>query len=118
MGRGGCHLLFFRFKKSYLFLAAWGLHYYTWAFSSVACGGYSLLQCRNFSSQWDILNQGLNSMSPALAGRLLTTGPPGKSQGCHSIYIYFFFQGCHSNWVVREASPRRRPGRTGKKPCG
>ena len=34
---------------------------------------------------WDLPGPGLESMSPALAGRFLTTAPPGKSQDCFII---------------------------------
>ena len=66
--------------------------------SSLRCSGYSLqwlllwsmdsrmLRLSNCGSQaqlpwgmWDLPAPGIGPMSPALAGRFLTTGPPGKS---------------------------------------
>ena len=35
-------------------------------------------------SMYDLPTPGIELMSPALAGRFLTTGPPGKSQDCIS----------------------------------
>ena len=40
-----------------------------------SCGTWAELLC----SMWDIPGPGLEPMSPALAGRFLTTVPPGKS---------------------------------------
>ena len=48
---------------------ACGLQYFWWVGSEVAAHG---LSCPEAS--------GIRHMSPALAGRFLTTGPPGKSQ--------------------------------------
>ena len=91
----------------YLFLAVLGLHCFEWAFSSCgeqgllsgygACpshgGGLLLLWSRGprhtgFSScdaqaqlprgMWSLPGPGIEPMSPALAGRVLTTGPPGN----------------------------------------
>ena len=45
-----------------------------WHTGLVACG------------MWDLPGPGLEPVSPALAGRFLTTAPPGKS------YIMFFFK--------------------------
>ena len=63
----------------------------TWASVVVAHGlsscGSRPLECRLSScgaqawllrGMWDLPGQGLESMSPALAGRFLTTAPPGK----------------------------------------
>ena len=59
------------------------------------CGGFSCcgaqaLVCKGFSScstqaqlpfgLWDLPRLGIKPVSPALAGRFLTTGPPGKSK--------------------------------------
>ena len=40
---------------------------------------------------WDLPGLGLDPMSPALAGRFLTTVPPGKSL---VLYLDFFFNLC------------------------
>ena len=99
-------VVFFFFFFIYLFLAVLGLRFCARAFSS--CGergplfiavrgpftvAASLvaehrLQTRKLSScgsraqllcgMWDLPRQGLEPVSPALAGRLLTTAPPGK----------------------------------------
>ena len=96
----------------YLCLAVLGLHFCARAFSS--CGKWGplfiamhgpltiaaslvaehRLQTRRPSScgsraqllrgMWDPPRPGLESMSPALAGRLSTTAPPGKTHGCVS----------------------------------
>ena len=42
-----------------------------------SCGAWALLFC----GMWDLPGPGIEPMSPALAGRFLTTAPPGKSQG-------------------------------------
>ena len=39
-----------------------------------SCGSRAQLLC----SMWDLLRPGLEPVSPALAGRLSTTAPPGK----------------------------------------
>ena len=39
-----------------------------------SCGARALLLC----GMWDLPRPGLEPMSPALAGRCLTTAPPGK----------------------------------------
>ena len=101
--------LFFFFNKFiYLFLAALGLHCCVQAFSSCSEQGLLFvvvrgllivvaslvaehgLQARGFSScgaraqllcsMWNLPRPGLEHVSPALAGRFLTTAPPGKSQ--------------------------------------
>ena len=93
-------ILFIYFWLCWVFVAAYG-------FSLVAASmGYSLLWCVGFSLQWllllqstgsrlagsvvtvhglsllrgmwDIPGPGLEPVSPALAGRFLTTAPPGK----------------------------------------
>ena len=40
-----------------------------------SCGAQALLPC----SRWDLPRPGIKPVSPALADRFLTTGPPGKS---------------------------------------
>ena len=68
-------------------------------YSSLWCAGFSLRwllllrstgsRCAGFSScgtwaqllhAWDLPRPGLETVSPALAGRFLTTAPPGKSE--------------------------------------
>ena len=90
-----------------------GLHFCAWAFSScgewgplfiAVCGPVTVmaslvaehrLQMRRLSScgsqaqllrgMWDLPRPGLEPMSPALAGRLSTTAPPGKP---HQFVVY------------------------------
>ena len=96
----------------YLFLAVLGLHFCARAFSScgkrgplliAVCGPLTIaaflvaehrLQTRRLSScgsraqllcgMWDLPRPGLEPASPALAGRLSTTAPPGKP---HSFFL-------------------------------
>ena len=109
-----CVSFFFLNKFIYLFLAALGLRCCTQAFSS--CGERGLLflavrgllimvasllaehglQVRRLSScgtraqlfcgMWDLPRPRLELVSPALAGGLPTTTPPGKSQCCVSCF--------------------------------
>ena len=44
---------------------------------------------------WDLPRPGLEPVCPALAGRFLTTVPPGKSSG------EFFFQSSAKEWLLR-----------------
>ena len=44
---------------------------------------------------WDLPGPGLKSVSPALAGRFLTTAPPGKSLNMY-FYLFIYFRLC---WV-------------------
>ena len=46
-----------------------------------SCGAQALL----LRGMWDLPRPGIEPMSPALAGRFLTTAPPGKS---HSLCLY------------------------------
>ena len=101
-------LLFF--NLFYLFLAVLGLRFCARAFSScgkwgplfiAVCGPLTVaaslvaehrLQTRRLSScgsqaqllcgMWDLPGPGLEPVSPALAGRLSTTVPPGKPPSC------------------------------------
>ena len=75
-------------------MAALGLHYYTWAFSSWDKQGLlsavvlGLLLLRSTGSRarglkllrgtWNLLRPEIEPVSPALAGRFFTTEPPGK----------------------------------------
>ena len=74
-------------KRGPLFIAVCGP--LTVAASLVA--EHRLQTCRlsNYGSRaqllcgmWDLPRPGLKPVSPALAGRLLTTAPPGKPPGC------------------------------------
>ena len=101
-------------KCFYLFLVVLGLRCQARAFSSCGDGGYSQLQCVSFSLQWflllwntgcrhlgsvvvvhglsllwgmwDLPRPGIELVSPALAGRFLSTVPIGKS-----CTFFFFF---------------------------
>ena len=98
--------MYFFYFNFYLFIAVLGLHFCARAFSS--CGEWGplfiavrgpltiaasllvehRLQTRRLSScgsraqllrgMWDLARPGLEPVSPALAGRLSTTAPPGK----------------------------------------
>ena len=46
---------------------------------------------------WDLPGPGIEPMSPALAGEVLTTGPPGKSR----ISVSYLFP----NWALDSLSP-------------
>ena len=47
---------------------------------------------------WDLLRPGVEPVLPALAGRFLTTGPPGKS------WIWFLAV-CHQSWLSQVFCP-------------
>ena len=87
-----CFLFFFFFFQIYFFLAALGLHCCTCVLCSY--GRWRLLSSR-LSLRWHLFLQsmvsrcvglvaprkpgpGVEPVSPAFAGRFLTTGPPGK----------------------------------------
>ena len=53
-------------------LAALSFHCCVWVFS--CCGKRGLLYC----GAWTLDHAGIEPTAPALAGRFLTTGPPGK----------------------------------------
>ena len=46
------------------------------------CGSRAQLLC----GMWDLPRPGLEPASPALAGRLSTTAPPGKPNSCNLMY--------------------------------
>ena len=50
-----------------------------------SCGARTYLP---FLSMWDLPGSGIETMSPALAGRFSTIGLPGKSDNCFWIDIY------------------------------
>ena len=54
---------------------------------------------------WDLPRPGLEPMSPALAGRFLTTEPPGKSQDTFNIMKTFMGQGKTYHNEVRVCFP-------------
>ena len=53
-----------------------------------SCGARALLLC----GMWDLLGPGLEPVSPALAGRFLTTVPPGKP--IYSFKIWLLYLTC------------------------
>ena len=54
-----------------------------------SCGS----QAQLLHGMWDLPRPGLEPMSPALAGRLSTTAPPGKPKVIQFyVYIYIFFR--------------------------
>ena len=96
------------FKFLFIFLAVLGLHCCPWAFSSCVewglcssfsawashCGGFSCcgagaqwLCWTGLLAPWHVESSWTRGQSPALAGGLLTTGPPGES--CEPILIHF-----------------------------
>ena len=50
-----------------------------------SCGAWALL----LRGMWDLSGPGLEPVSPALAGRFLTTAPPGKSWKDLNIYLFY-----------------------------
>ena len=54
-----------------------------------SCGSRAQLLC----SMWDLPRPGLEPASPAPAGRLSTTAPPGKPK---PLVFVFFFWPCHA----------------------
>ena len=87
-----CFVVIFKF---YLFIYLW-LH---WVFVTasglslvVVSRGYSIVAVCRLNScsteapvplgMWNLPGPGIESVSSALAGKFLTTGPPGKSQIC------------------------------------
>ena len=66
-------------------LSSCGLRAVEYRLSS--CGAQAQLLC----GMWDLPGPGLKPMSPALAGRFLTTAPPGKSPNI----IFFSLLGFH-----------------------
>ena len=97
------------FLLIYLFLATLDLPCYVWAYSSCGkqrllsscdtsaslCSSFSHRRARSpectgsvawraslvlLHDTWNLPRTGMEPMSPALAGRFLTTGPPGKSE--------------------------------------
>ena len=113
-----CTSFFNKFILFYLFLAALGLRCCSRVFSSCGQRGYSLLLCAGFSlrwllllqsmgsrhagfsscgtqaqlphGMWDLLRPGLEPVSPALAGRFLTTAPPGKPRSLYLLICYSY----------------------------
>ena len=76
---------------------------YLWSMGSVvvahglsSCGSWAverkLSSCDAYllHGMWDLPGRGFEPMSPALAGRFLTTAPPGKSR--QLTFLFFFFQ--------------------------
>ena len=78
-----------------LFVAVCGLLI---AVASLCCGAQALgarasvvvthgLSCSTATNMWDLPRPGLEPVSPALAGGVLTTAPTGKS---HSLFLLLF----------------------------
>ena len=77
-----------------------------------SCGSRAQL----FRGPWDLPRPGLEPVSPALAGRLSTTAPPGKPRNSHilvgslsphmfELKRFFFFNSRNFTfWVVHEGS--------------
>ena len=113
------HVSFFFNKFIYLFLAVLGLHFHARAFSSCGERGPLFITVRGpllrpliaehrlqtlrlsrcgsraqlLRGMWDPPRPGLEPVSPALAGRLPTTAPPGKPHVSFWIRV-FVFSGC------------------------
>ena len=114
--------LFIYFQLHWVFVA---VHSFSLV---VTCGDYSSLQCAGFSLWWLLLLQstgsrrmgfsscgtraqllrglsdfpepGLEPVSPALAGRFLTTAPPGKSPGMLSLLVGKLFCSLFSFLII------------------
>ena len=56
---------------------------------------------------WDLPGPGLEPVSPALAGRFLTTAPPGRSPfACFWVGLsVFFFLNCKSSLYILDTGP-------------
>ena len=107
--------LLFNFKI-YLFMAALGVCCCTWAFSSCSVlliAVASLIaehRLQGFSScdawvqlphgMWNLPGPGIKPMSHALAGRFLTSGPPGKSSNFFG-YIFLFTNSFFTVWNIK-----------------
>ena len=52
---------------------------------------------------WDLPRAGLEPVSPALAGRFLTTEPPGKPLDSLFVFVFFF---AHAIWLGGILVPR------------
>ena len=83
------------FLKNYLFLVALGLCCCTWAFFSCV---WELLMLQSMGSvvvtlsMWNLPGPGFKSVSPALAGRLLIMGPPGKFEPSILKFAFYHLQ--------------------------
>ena len=123
--------LFIYFQLLWVFVAAHGLSLVA------ASGGYSLLWCTGFSvqwlhplpsmgyrhmgfsscgtraqllrSMWDLPEPGIEPVSPALAGGLLTTAPPGKFPKICFIgwHWWLSMKRENSNFTVEKTSSRK-----------
>ena len=68
-----------------------------------SCGAQALYLC----GMWDLPRPGLEPVSPALAGRFLTTAPPGKSllpflkSGC----LFLLLLSCRSSLYILDMNP-------------
>ena len=87
--------LLFAIEHGPLFAVAWLVaEHRIWSTqaSLAAAGGLQLLHCT-----WDLLRSGSKPMFPALAGRFLSTEPPGKFLFVDSFFFLFFYDS-HSGW--------------------
>ena len=83
-------------------MAALGLCCCAWASD---CSGFSCCgaQAQLLCGMWGLPGAGLELVSPASAGRFLTTAPPGKSET-----FSFDFRIIHVNLDLSEMSDRNR----------
>ena len=76
-------------------------------------------------SMWDLPGPGIKPVSPALAGRFLTTGPPGKSPESTLLMIHVFYllwrglrKGLLGEWMhkIHYMVEQQKKKKTTKKP--
>ena len=76
-------------------------------------------------SMWDLPGPGIKPVSPALAGRFLTTGPPGKSPESTLLMIHVFYllwrglrKGLLGEWMhkLHYMDEQQKKTKTTKKP--
>ena len=79
-------------------LLLWSMSSWHVGFSS--CGTRAALPCGMWKFPWP----GTEPISPALAGRLLTTGPPRKSNISPFFFFFFFLQSSVFLWVSSSLS--------------
>ena len=63
---------------------------------------------------WDLPGAGFEPVSPAQAGGLFTTEPPGKPSS-HFIYLFIYFKLCHMAYQILGPQPGIEPGHTAVK---
>ena len=67
-----------------------------------------------FHGMWDLPGAGFEPVSPAQAGGLFTTEPPGKPSS-HFIYLFIYFKLCHMAYQILVPQPGIEPGHTAVK---